>query len=369
MPGVLDCLSCWVGDRVDMVFRTINKGGDGGFKFFCEREEDDLKQTGETIKLTNFTIFPTEFYVQKNQTHEIFVNFQPTKEGILQENVLLACDNMTNATYVLKGQANMVELNIVALDENPIRFQEHELTTLYFDDAVPRKSYFRSITIKNLTKVKIKFHWALYKNSNKANKLTLDENEDHSFSITPKKGLFDSEAEISFKVEFMGEKPFLYYEYACLIIDDVPVEAIRNPPESIQSLLKEKQGPGYVGSNLARPSITYYELEMVGNVRFCSLDISPYFYVYAEELYIKKEYKKVFQIKNLSDIDVNYKCKLHSKSIEDLVYSIEGNIGNVQKNSQNEITISFSSPTIGNNKKLVFLLENEYGNPLSFEVL
>jgi hypothetical protein len=39
----MNCLHSWVGDRVDMAFRCVNSGGDGGFKFFCERDEDDQK--------------------------------------------------------------------------------------------------------------------------------------------------------------------------------------------------------------------------------------------------------------------------------------------------------------------------------------
>jgi hypothetical protein len=39
----MDCLNSWLGDRVDMAFRCMNTGGDGGFKFFCERDEDDSK--------------------------------------------------------------------------------------------------------------------------------------------------------------------------------------------------------------------------------------------------------------------------------------------------------------------------------------
>ena len=27
-----------------MAFRIMNEGGDGGFKFFCERDEDDARQ-------------------------------------------------------------------------------------------------------------------------------------------------------------------------------------------------------------------------------------------------------------------------------------------------------------------------------------
>ena len=39
----MNCLNSWLGDRVDMAFRCVNQGGDGGFKFFCDKDEDDLK--------------------------------------------------------------------------------------------------------------------------------------------------------------------------------------------------------------------------------------------------------------------------------------------------------------------------------------
>jgi hypothetical protein len=41
LANPMNCLHSWVGDRVDMAFRCVNSGGDGGFKFFCERDEDD----------------------------------------------------------------------------------------------------------------------------------------------------------------------------------------------------------------------------------------------------------------------------------------------------------------------------------------
>jgi len=40
----MDCMNSWLGDKVDMAFRILNEGGDGGFKFFCEKDEDDAKQ-------------------------------------------------------------------------------------------------------------------------------------------------------------------------------------------------------------------------------------------------------------------------------------------------------------------------------------
>ena len=43
LTNPMDCLNSWLGDRVDMAFRCVNTGGDGGFKFFCEKDEDDSK--------------------------------------------------------------------------------------------------------------------------------------------------------------------------------------------------------------------------------------------------------------------------------------------------------------------------------------
>jgi hypothetical protein len=37
---VLDCQSCWVGDRGDMSFRIVNKGGEGGFRWEGGEEEN-----------------------------------------------------------------------------------------------------------------------------------------------------------------------------------------------------------------------------------------------------------------------------------------------------------------------------------------
>jgi putative heme iron utilization protein len=62
----MDCMNSWRGDKVDMAFRIMNEGGDGGFKFFCERDEDDaLQQEQFVIKLRSFTLAPSEFYLNK----------------------------------------------------------------------------------------------------------------------------------------------------------------------------------------------------------------------------------------------------------------------------------------------------------------
>lgn len=74
----LNCLHSWLGDRVDMAFRCVNNGGDGGFKFFCEKDEDDSKQSdAETIRIGAFTLTPSEFYLYAGNAIDIYVSFNP----------------------------------------------------------------------------------------------------------------------------------------------------------------------------------------------------------------------------------------------------------------------------------------------------
>ena len=94
LSNPLDCLNSWLGDRVDMAFRCLNTGGDGGFKFFCEKDEDDSKQSdADSIKIGSFTLNPSEFYLYSGSAIDVYVSFNPEKEGKLEENLILACDN------------------------------------------------------------------------------------------------------------------------------------------------------------------------------------------------------------------------------------------------------------------------------------
>jgi hypothetical protein len=53
--------------------------------------------------MRNFFIYPKEFYLKRGEGTELFINFQPEKEGILSEKVVLACDDLTSRVYTLKG--------------------------------------------------------------------------------------------------------------------------------------------------------------------------------------------------------------------------------------------------------------------------
>ena len=63
MPETLDCQTSWIGDHNDKIFKITNKGGEAAYRFFCENEDDDKKQAGETLNIGPFIVFPSQFFI------------------------------------------------------------------------------------------------------------------------------------------------------------------------------------------------------------------------------------------------------------------------------------------------------------------
>ena len=147
-----------------MAFRCVNTGGDGGFKFFCEKDEDDSKQTdADTIRIGSFTLTPSEFYLYQGSAIDVYVSFNPEKEGKLEENLILACDNQTSEFYKLTGYGAMMDLDIIAVDNKEVNFKENPFETVYFENTNPTSENMRTIRVRNSSPILVPFHWSVYK--------------------------------------------------------------------------------------------------------------------------------------------------------------------------------------------------------------
>lgn len=251
----MNCMNSWLGDRVDMAFRCINTGGDGGFKFFCESDEDDSKQMDkDTIKIGSFSLTPSEFYLFSGNAIDIYVSFYPDREGTLEENMILACDNQTSEFYKLTGYGAMLDLNIVAVDGKEVNFKENPFSTINFENTNPTSESKRVIRVQNDSPILIPFHWSIYKQKN-AQKITL-ENEETHYRVEPAQGKIQAGEYIDFQIIFCPQHAEPYFEFADLIIEDIPLASVRNPPEGLKNFAIENAVrnatvpmPTYVGSN------------------------------------------------------------------------------------------------------------------------
>lgn len=76
----------------------------------------------------------------------------------------------------------------------------------------------------------------MYKNDLRNVSLSIDREEDYCFKIEPSSGYFEKGEVKEFIASFSARDPTPVYEYASLIIDDISIESIRNPPKSILNL-------------------------------------------------------------------------------------------------------------------------------------
>lgn len=229
----LNCLNSWLGDRVDMAFRCVNNGGDGGFKFFCDKDEDDLKQTDlDTIKIGPFTLTPSEFYLYSGTAIDIYVSFNPFKEGDSEEKLILACDNQTSEYYKVTGTGAVLDLDIVEVDGRKVDFSKNPFESLIFADTNPTAESCRRIKIRNSARIQVPFHWSVYKMRN-SQKISLQDEETH-YRIEPAQGKFLGGETKEFTFFFCPQHAEPYFEYADMIVEDVPISAVRNPPEGLK---------------------------------------------------------------------------------------------------------------------------------------
>ncbi len=54
-------------------------------------------------------MYPSEFYLEKGGIQVLQVTFNPKKEGLTTEKMVMAADNETNCEYSLCGTANLAE--------------------------------------------------------------------------------------------------------------------------------------------------------------------------------------------------------------------------------------------------------------------
>ena len=239
--------------------------------------------------------------------------FTPKREGLIEERVILACDNNTSKVYTLKAVSNMAEFRVTKINGNPFEEKE-ELKSFYITDVQPKFPKSSTLTVKNDTYVKVNYHWTI-EDDKAANKQPLDLQQKARYMIEPEKGVFEPNSEKDFKITFESDASVPFYKNVSLVIDDVPIEAIRNPPELIKKQTHGRQASSD-DPNKARPSLTYFQFSLITDTIFNKVEISPPVYFFPAAILINKEYTHKFLLKNISQGQIGYKVKAHTKTSE-----------------------------------------------------
>lgn len=298
------------------------------------------------------------------------------------ENLILACDNQTSQFRKLKGYGAMLDLDIVEVDGKAVDLKQNALETMFFENTNPTSETRRTIKLKNSSPIAVPYHWSVYK-TKQSNKIIL-EDEDTHFRVTPSQGKIAGGEIVLFEFFFCPQHAEPYFEFGDLIVEDIPIKAVRSPPEGLKSFAEQNTSvkskvpmPAYVGSSTQFLSIPIIQFNLRGQGNSCQVDVQPPIAIFEGDTYIGQEYKQTVKLRKLSEGAIKYTMRMEGKNRDtfDVDLYAEGRsleqaqgailTGEILTSDSIDLEIIISSSQVGP-AIAYFFIEIEDGAPISF---
>ena len=286
--------SCWVGQTSASTIQVKNKGGHAGFWIMEEKDEPFLKELKPdsyeepgVARVGPFVISPDKFFLGKGETVTLHVKFEPTDEGKFSEVFLLGCDNLKSYKYSIAAESNMIELVPTLINGFALPRQPDNLKEIHFRDVPFSNPASKSFEIENLTKNKINFEWRV-------------DDQDRQFAIEAARGQFAEREKKSFEVTFQAGRLLASYCHISLLIKDIPLESVRNPPPHILEQIRTTAKLTAAEKQLQKVEFVYFNFTLFGEVLPVEYTVSPEVFRCPQPQPINKPKEVRFTIKNLS---------------------------------------------------------------------
>jgi len=303
------------------------------------------------------------------------VLYTPEVPGEYTEELVIETVSQTRMAYQLKGTGCTLSLEATGLDSMVLNFKENPLSVIHFDATMPNTETSRKLKVRNNCEMKVQYHWSIYKNK-VTDKISLSGEETH-FTIEPLQGTFNAHEEQEYVITFKPLHAESYFEFADLIVDDIPIQAVPNAPEILKALLNpEVPGPSYLGSNTRYPSFPYLSFSLEGHGNLYEVVPDPPAIVFPSDLLITKEYIAKFKLLNKSKAKVNVKMYLKGKTSDELIIRLVSSkfrlrdeiYEGILSEEEEELEVIMQSKKVGE-YRAYFFGTVEDGSPFSFEVL
>jgi hypothetical protein len=269
-----------------------NKGGHAGFWVLPVSEKDNsLKfmpqsyDNPEEVKIGPFTIFPNKFFLKKGDTIKLDIKFDPSDEGKFCESFLLGCDNLKTYEFTIRAEANMIELRPNAVNGFVLTPECHPFKELDFRDVDFRNPVQKTFEIENLTKNKITYEWR-------------KKDTNSEFVIEAAEGEFSEREKKKFNVTYKAQNLEASYAEIELIIKNIPLESVKNPPPHIQEMIRKNAELSASQRHSQQVEFVYFTFRLFGEVNQLKYNISPEFFESPVLLPLEQKQYARFSIKN-----------------------------------------------------------------------
>eukprot|EP01038_Epipyxis_sp_PR26KG_P007446 gene7446-10147_t len=168
LSSVLDIGNSLVGDAIRVSLLCMNTGGVGRFRLAsfeeipnpndCEVSQDET--VFDCLRIKPFTIYPTEFMLNKDESVELNVEFVPLTLGIHRQSFYIKCDNGQVRNFTVQGFSKQV--NVLVTEINSVEYnssKESLYQDIYFPPACINYEQSQHVMIANETGLPIEYEW------------------------------------------------------------------------------------------------------------------------------------------------------------------------------------------------------------------
>lgn len=295
-----------------------NRGGHAGFWVLpieCKENAIDYKPESfdypGTTKIGPFSIYPDKFFLSKGAQIELKIKFDPETEGVFTEKFILGCDNLNTFEFSITAESNMIELRPTTICGNQLTSQCLPFKQLDFRDVQFKNPAEKTFEIENLTKNKISYEWRII-------------DKDREFSINPAQGLFNERETKSFTTTYFANLLFATYAQIELVIKDIPLESVRNPPSHILEQMRQLEELTESERKNKKVEFVYFSFKLFGEVTPLEYSVSPTLWKTPLPLPITHKHEARFTLKNYAKSSARFSLKQDSISDECLVSLVKG---------------------------------------------
>lgn len=338
LPSTIECNSCWIGKTSHSQIKVTNNGGHAGF-WLCTPDQDPFKkpenfENQEAFISDEFVIYPNKFILSKGETITLDIKFVPKDEGVSTSKIILSCDNMRQYEYTLTAEANMIELVVTEIDGTSLIDSEFKsLDMIYFLDNDFLSEMKRDLAIENLTKNNIEYDWKFH-------------NSEGSFVISPKDGIFQNREIKNFEILYKADNFVTSYEKLDLIIKNIPLKSVKNPPPHILKLIQKRELQRLKGKDVdenENVEFTYFTFDLMGQVKPVEYSVEPSLIYFPYEIPIKIPQTSVYRVINNANAPGKFKLELLSKSDERIKCIVKDIVRKVERSTHESRTRPESS--------------------------
>eukprot|EP00002_Diphylleia_rotans_P031027 TRINITY_DN6423_c0_g1_i2.p1 TRINITY_DN6423_c0_g1~~TRINITY_DN6423_c0_g1_i2.p1 ORF type:complete len:1804 (-),score=364.41 TRINITY_DN6423_c0_g1_i2:48-5459(-) len=321
LPTIFDCGAALVGSVKIVQFSCTNTGGPGNFKLFpdiinLEEADDTQNQNSNELVLAPFTISPTSFYLETNNTITIQVKFSPETPFVFGIRFQIACDNCQSRIFSLTGHGCIPSVELYDIEGIAPSKNELQNSIIHFGDHAPGSLNTKNMRVKNVTGVDLPFHWDIFQVPFVRQDLSflpgvlppppplpeeLVKSEDNVFFVSPVKGIIKANSMLDIRVDYKPNSIGMFDHVAKLMVDNVPALSTNTKKGTKQ----HADPPGAISQSF--PGL---QIKLDGKGISNEVFATPCLVSFPGVLLVGQNYTKTFTLHNTSDAEVNYSWKL-----------------------------------------------------------